>query len=265
MLFQSVVEEDLWARSFCTLTTEYVDAAISCEEKNCRVTAMRPSSILLNRNLANLNFQSNFYNFATQLQATSTAYSVNNTSPTEAYLTNINHILPHGYPTPDILSWKLQQLLNTYYFGAYSPKAMMGGFSTNLFVDFAQWDFYAARANGTNTVFSPHYVCHWLWFVFFITASTVMLAATMACIYLEAQLRGPDVIGYVSSLVRDTPYVYGGFTSSTLHGIERSKALFNLRLRLQDVKSDSEVGLIAISNDVGHEQELQLIKERMYR
>ena len=121
--------------------------------------------------------------------------------------------------------------------------------SSQPFVDSARWNFYTAQVNGTNQIFVEVYRCHWPWLVVFVVATTVMSGATAISILLEGRVRGPDLLGYVSSLVRTTPYVHGGFARSNLSGIERSRALFSLKLRLLDVESNSNLGFVAIAND----------------
>jgi len=233
-------------RQTCSLTTTYVDARVICEGKNCRVSAIRPSpDIVINRNLTNLSFKHNFNQFAKYFEATSIGYSARDPSPTESYILFRSGSEVVAADT----GIRIQQLLNTIWFGAYDTSAMMGGFSSQPFVDPSRWNFYTAQVNGTNQIFVEVYRCHWPWLVILVVATTVMSGATAISIVLEGRICGPDLLGYVSSLVRTTPYVYGGFARSNLSGIERSRVLFSLKLRLLDVKSNSNLGFIAITND----------------
>jgi hypothetical protein len=108
-----------------------------------------------------------------------------------------------------------------------------------------------------------HHIIRWPWFTAFLLANIVMLTATIAGAVYGALLRGPELIGYCSSLTRDTPYVRGGYTKSTLQGLERSKFYAKTRLRLVDVESDKEIGLLAIANDDGDAGNLR--QGRLYK
>ena len=244
-------------RQICSLTTTYVDARVICEGKNCRVAAIRPSpDVIVNKNLTNLSFKHNFNQFVQYFEATSIGYSARDPSPTESYI-----YFPSGSKVAADTGIRIQQLINSIWFGAYDTSAMMGGFSSEFFVDPAKWNFYTAQANGTNTFYVEVYRCHWPWLIIFVVATAVMSGATIISIVLEGRLCGPDVLGYVSSLIRNTPYVHGGFVRSNLSGIERSRALFSLKLRLLDIKSNSNVGLIAITNHTYKGESLNEMEE----
>jgi hypothetical protein len=90
-----------------------------------------------------------------------------------------------------------------------------------------------------------------------------MLGATIAGAVYGALLRGPELIGYCSSLTHGTPFVQGGYTQSTLQGIERSKRFSETRLRLVDVEGDKEISLLLIGEDDKDKSSLR--HGRLYR
>jgi hypothetical protein len=90
-----------------------------------------------------------------------------------------------------------------------------------------------------------------------------MLAAAIADVVYGALLQGSGLIAYCSSLTRGTPFVQGGYTQSTLQGIERSKEFSGVELRLVDVQPEKDIGLISIAKDDGNRGGLR--KGRLYK
>ena len=58
----------------------------------------------------------------------------------------------------------------------------------------------------------------------------------------------PIVLGYMSSLTRDTPYVMLPPGGSTLDGPERSRLLGSEFVRLGDVQRDDGIGYLAFAD-----------------
>lgn len=90
-----------------------------------------------------------------------------------------------------------------------------------------------------------------------------MLGATITGAVYGAFLQAPEVIGYCSSLTRGTPFVQESYSRSHLDGFERSRHFSKLRLKLTDVESDSDVGLLLVSDDT--EDRCSLRKGRLYQ
>ncbi|KAH8684987.1 hypothetical protein BGZ61DRAFT_495278 [Ilyonectria robusta] len=63
---------------------------------------------------------------------------------------------------------------------------------------------------------------------------------------LEAFIRGPDILGFASSMTRDNPYVPLPPGGSHLDGTDRSRRLRDVRLELSDVRPDDENGYVAL-------------------
>ncbi|KAF6820664.1 hypothetical protein CPLU01_12689 [Colletotrichum plurivorum] len=73
----------------------------------------------------------------------------------------------------------------------------------------------------------------------------VIQGLAIAGFVLQFLIRGPDILGFASTLTRDNPFVpvSGG---SGLEGTERARALGDIRLRLSDVRN-GESGYIAVN------------------
>lgn len=82
----------------------------------------------------------------------------------------------------------------------------------------------------------------------------------------------PDILGFVSSLTRDNRYfapLPPG--DSLLDGEQRARKLRNMKVQIQDVRPDSDVGHIAfaradmsLSNQEDERTRKRIVKGRMY-
>lgn len=94
------------------------------------------------------------------------------------------------------------------------------------------------------------YVCHAWWLVILLVASTLLFGVGVVGVVLKWMTRGPDVLEYASSLVRDNPYVKADAASSAVDGLDYTRELAGLKLRLLDVRPHDEYGHIAIASDM---------------
>jgi hypothetical protein len=251
-------------KAICPITTTYAEASITCHGKNCTTTAVRPSQQRRpNTNLTNLGFAGNFEKFNSYLFAAQGQPVPGFSSSTELYLYDpklatqggqidgsaLNILSPHTFGI------RLQQVVNAFWYGAIDSSGAMGGF--------AESSAYATHAGGTNTILIEHYSCNWPWLAVFVLATVTMLIAIIVTAVCSALLIGPDVLGYCSSLIRNTPYVEAGFTLSNLSGMDRSKELSDVYLKLVDVEGDKDVGLVAIADNTTSGEALR--RGRLYR
>lgn len=75
-----------------------------------------------------------------------------------------------------------------------------------------------------------------------------------------------DILGYASTLTRNNPYINVENVSSAMGGLERTKVLRDLVLRLEDVYPDKEQGLLVIASvaDVDSRRSTRPQKGRLY-
>lgn len=103
--------------------------------------------------------------------------------------------------------------------------------------------------NGLNFHYENRYKVNWILFAVFASACVLLFSAAVAGIALKTLTPTPDVLGYVSSLTRDNPYVEVPKGGSTLDGIERSLMLKDLQLQLGDVAPETDrAGHIALGS-----------------
>ena len=273
----------LYTHAYCALSNKYVNSSVLCIADNCTVTTAEPSTLW--HPPANSNALMNeptFYYFSRSLMVDSliVGRDLNNgsdpiSSPTQLYLgdPNFNYDLyDTGWGYADLsnvteadLSIRLEQILNTYW-QASRPTFM--GFESLVHSNsqyFAEWPDSLNYTLGTNVVWQKHYSCQPIWLTLYFIATTVMLAAAVASLWLTWRVQGPEILGYCSSLVKDSAYV-GIPTQSTMRATGRAKKLGKVKLRLADVAGDQDVGHIAIvdARAVDGEKVIPLSRGRRY-
>jgi hypothetical protein len=258
--------------AWCPITTKYVQSAVECVGTDCSVVAIRPSQLKhANSNLTNLGFIAAYDDFCTYLMLASSADLHDGTSSAlELYIGNPDSAPHAGLIYPNItgisasdLGIRLQQVINTYWYGSYDPVSMMGFLNLNMSDDLRTFNL-TRNTTATNIVLNEVYVMHFGWFFALLLATSTMLGAALIGAFLSWRIRGPDILGQCSTLLRDTPYVTGVKAGTTLDGFERTRREGATRVKLLDVDPDNEVGYIAIAENVGRPGG-GLVRGRYYR
>jgi hypothetical protein len=140
LLFQSYNGSST-AQVYCTITTKFLESAVTCAGKACQVTAVRPSRQKNpNSNFTDWNFRLNFYTFSDYFinsgnsQSTGLYAAAPGSTPMEFFLRDPFSVLSggSGYANlsevdVDLLGVRLQQLINAYWWGGVAPQAMLAG------------------------------------------------------------------------------------------------------------------------------------------
>jgi hypothetical protein len=267
LLFQSRIYQDNLGNqdnsttvAFCTLTQQYVESLVVCSGTFCRVTYIRQSlRPHAPSNITTLSFPRLFdqfslsFPFATTGQGT--APSINSTA-TECYIADpVSPFCPAAANSggfgvvdlstvpKDVFELRLGQLLNTYYQATLEPFSISGSFVAT--------QANSLTSSGTLSRLQEQHVVRWLYLGTFVFCSVVLLVAAVVGAWFDFQTPGPDFLGYCSSLARDSGFVRTPEGGSVLDGVERTRLLRNLRVRLGDVGSgnDDEVGRIAFADE----------------
>lgn len=101
------------------------------------------------------------------------------------------------------------------------------------------------------------------WTIFYFVSVGVMLSAAVVSIVLQTRCTTPPVLGYVSSLVRDSVYfdqdrMRGNSTES---GVQKTERLGDVNVVLSDVHADGDVGRMAFTP---LHRRVEIRKERWY-
>ncbi|KAF2156613.1 hypothetical protein K461DRAFT_263645 [Myriangium duriaei CBS 260.36] len=271
----------------CTMQQVYLEAMVNCTADNCAVRAMRPSLQFAKEdpNVVLYHFFGYFFstmfpsvlNPLSQVNATQDLFLRGADMPfnTQESLES----LPLMWSVDDeTFSKRLGVSINTYAQIRTSPYPLIQGVpppndqqwangSSSIWPSSvsedpgrpARW----TTANTTTTV--AIFACQPAWFGVLLVSSLVLLSLSVANALLKLTITAPDVMGYVSSLTYDNPFVPLPPGGSVLDAPERSRALYDLRVRIGDVQPESEVGRIAFAaadNEGGVVGKLR--RERLY-
>ena len=104
----------------------------------------------------------------------------------------------------------------------------------------------------------------WRWVAVFLTSVIILLIVGIASVVLEGMLIAPDVLGYASTLARNSRYLHLPKTAAKpMSGPERARAIGGVKVMIQDVKPDKDVGKIALG--LKHDRAEALKPGRLYR
>ena len=99
---------------------------------------------------------------------------------------------------------------------------------------------------GTRTISTEVYRANRLWIGILLFTTILLQILAISRLMLQAFIRGPDVLGFASSMTRDNPYVPLPAGGSHLDGPERARRLRDVRLELTDVRPEDENGYLAV-------------------
>lgn len=107
------------------------------------------------------------------------------------------------------------------------------------------------------------YVINIPWLVGFAVCASILVVGGMVGVVVESMTVAPDILGYVSTVARNSRYLQLPKTSSAMSGGERAKTVGGVKVMMQDVKGTANVGKIALG--MKHENAQRLLPGRLYR
>lgn len=242
----------------CSMTQTFLEATLFCTTARCTVQKVRPRTDIRVR--AILDFTTYF------VDATSSTAMQGIPTPTmiEAYLSDPNSVLL-GPTSVDLATVnqtaferRLSLLLNTYWHLGFGPMYQTGLVSDR--------EVNIPMTNVTATLITPMpdaYALNIPWLVTFFVCTTILVLAALANARWEHHTVGPDILGFASSIVRQSKYVAVEKGPSTESGAERAKRLREHKVMMQDVKPNAAVGKIALGTCM--ETTVPLKPTKLYR
>ncbi|VUC31303.1 unnamed protein product [Clonostachys rosea] len=174
-------------------------------------------------------------------------------SPTDSYLAG--HLSPYAGHNPiqwsevDVSSYsrRLTTLFNTYMSASINP---MG----HTDVSFSKHgesnpSFSAVTLNGTRanaTIVFDVYETSRIWVGVALAATLILQLLAVLGLMLRILVKGPDILGFASSMTRDNPYVKVPSGGSSLDGPDRARLLGGTRVQLADVHPEKDIGYITL-------------------
>ncbi|KAL8781235.1 MAG: hypothetical protein Q9213_006088 [Squamulea squamosa] len=160
-------------------------------------------------------------------------------------------------PLPDFTR-RLRTILNTYFIASVAPDASTGTMSnanaTRLLngenrIPGGYYGLGLMPATATTSSSRNVYRCNKTFVTLTIIASAILYIIGVAGVIAKYWCKGPDMLGYITSIVRHNPYTALHVQNSTLDTSELARQSKEMFLRLEDVKGMTDnVGHVAISS-----------------
>lgn len=179
----------------------------------------------------------------------------------------------------DVFTQRFSLVFNTFWHATLAPLYTTGNLPANyselgsilpIKIPTDNWwlpinETFAARESvATTATFQKQYTCSKLWLSILVASASILLLSTIIATILKWRCIGPDLFGYVSTLVIDNPYIPLPPGGCTLDGVERTQLLANMKIGLVDVSGDKNVGHIAFSALSGPHSYRKLQRGRAY-
>jgi hypothetical protein len=101
-----------------------------------------------------------------------------------------------------------------------------------------------------------------MWLSLYFISCSVLLMAVACGVVLNRMVVAPEILGFMSALTRDNPHVRIPGGGTAMSGIQRSRLLKDVRIRLGDIREErDEVGYIAITSE---QDTVRLRKDVLY-
>jgi len=205
-------------------------------------------------------------------------------TPTEHYLVGDAQVFNQGDAVvlnatdPVTFSYRLTRLFNTYWQAGLAPTYTAGNYPTdqskysNSTTAPFPVNVATASLSHTRTVYQAHRV----WVALLLLTTLILQICAVAGLVLKYMCTVPDILGFVSTMTRDNPFVPLPEGGNTLDGLERARMLFDLRVQLADVRWEGDVGHLAFRSvgdggGIGHDgtggrnlEEGRVEKDRYY-
>ncbi|CAI6085173.1 unnamed protein product [Clonostachys chloroleuca] len=108
--------------------------------------------------------------------------------------------------------------------------------------------------DATATITNKVYLANRAWVTVLIITTLILELLAVLGFALRFMIRGPDILGFASSLTRENPYTPLAAGGTGLDGPDRARELIDMRVQLVDVRPKDEIGYIAIRQvrDIAH-------------
>lgn len=244
-----------YTRAYCKVAEVYVQSRINCSlsltsAQNCSVVAQRPS---LRRHAPEaitpfswpqvfryVSEQQPLANGQKGLDGTSdlALYYVHDTST--AYMTNTGQFAILDDIPETVFSQRLGQILNTYLLLSQAYTSVTGVAGQNFM-----------RNISTQVTVSQSkeiYIISKPWIALFIFATLALLGAALVSVVFGHMTTSPELLGYASSVLRDSRHVDLPPGGGTLSGIEMARCLKDMEVRYGIVGREPDgIGTLGVS------------------
>lgn len=260
----------------CVMTVTHVEVHVACHGLSCRPTKIRKVSpppnwagSLLNTvgNSKWNSFTGNLIGFDTRAASFASSvtehYIYGHVESPFQYIESANIVDSGGYidmtdvPPPDFTR-RLRTILNTYYIASIAPGASTGTMASASASrllsgeDRIPGGFYSLGFTPVAATLSSStdiYRCNKTFFALAVICSAILFVTGVAGGVAKYSCKGPDMLGYITSIVRHNPYTSLHTPDNTFDTSDLARQSQKTFLRLEDVSGEvDQVGHIAISS-----------------
>lgn len=256
-----------WTFQICDISTSYVDIEVTCTRFNpsndlsCQAARVRNSpGFPMAGNLTAVSSRPTMNGIVWDLPFATANDHVEEPSLLEMYLHNPTAIfkrdgfwLSRWRPacfsnvSLDVFGARMATALNTAIMAMYNSTVLTGGDGISLEDRNGMW--HDSTATWTEFVES-RYVMHKAWFSVSLAATLVLFSLSLVNVAIRCIIKAPDFLDGVAGLTRDSRYIRVPQEGSGMSGSDRLQMIKGTKVRICDVKPDSDVGRIALTTKV---------------
>lgn len=261
----------------CSISPRDVQSSVYCRDQSCRVTAMKKLPVDFafwrDHQVHEISMSLGVLPLATI--GTIKHGTLLSSSLPELWLQDpdstydMSHFA-HLWTLPEeTLSRNFEIMFNTYWQSTFGSRFLFGNLSADMSlynnisdsllpfeppIDFNTSQVTITKFEG------QQYTCNIKFASLLIAISCILFLISITSLILETRTLAPDILGYVSSFTRDNPFATCS-EASYLNGLQRAKALNEMKVLVGDVQPGSESGYAAVA---ATDRALRLQRNRLY-
>jgi hypothetical protein len=146
--------------------------------------------------------------------------------------------------TQEVFTRRLALLVNSFWTIGFAPMYITGNLT-----QFNPLQVATLHEPATGSIFydaSNVYAYSPPWTGVLFVCSIILVLFGITNVIWESRTIGPNVLGFASSIVRNSRYIDAPKISSAMSGPEKARMLGNLKVMMQDVRAGDDVGKIAL-------------------
>jgi hypothetical protein len=266
-------DDQIFAYSICNFTQTFVGSTVNCTDTECAVTHIQNAP---NHDPVPMTDFIDEFLKSSDVGLSNGSNSYDHFSITELYLRNPDNATEPGSDSycdlsslqedPVQFSQGLSYLINSFYSTGFTHDFAVGTITPDDYVDVSSGPVNSTQRIVLTSVdndarhlyqseMSPYlFGIDWLFMSIYEFCSLALLLIGIAGVLLESRTIAPDILGFASSVARHSKYVKLPHVDGTMSGGERAKMLGDVRVMMQDLKPDAEIGKIVLGtvNESAH-------------
>ncbi|KAI8722345.1 hypothetical protein NCS52_00378100 [Fusarium sp. LHS14.1] len=269
-LSNSMMHELPGLTAYCDIAQKYVESRVTCRrttstnQQNCTVTAQRPSQRQhAPEAITHLSFPAVFRWISKYMPLATAVRNAGSCDLVLQYLDmpgldTMNNDVSGGFKNVDqeLFSLRLSQVLNTYILLGQMYLRAVGSTTTNTYIK-DRWNV-TTPVEVVNLV--EVYSVTGLWMGLCIFSCIALSVSGILSVFFTHLASGPDVLGYASTLVRDSRYIQLPPETGQMGGADMTVEMRDMRVRYGFTGQNSK-GQVWIG--VGREKETRRIRDYM--